>query len=29
MQGELCIVEREDDSYVAGNMAGNIRPLCT
>lgn len=29
MQGETWVVEREDDSYVAGNMVGNIRPKNT
>ena len=27
MEGELWVVEREDDSYVAGNMVVNIRPI--
>ena len=29
MEGELWVVEREDDSYVAGNMVVNIRAPCT
>ena len=29
MGRELWVVEHEDDSYVAGNMVVNIRPLCT
>jgi len=28
MGSGLWGVEHEDDSYVAGNMVGNIRPLC-
>lgn len=29
MEGELWVVEHEDDSYVSENMVVNIRPPCT